>query len=140
EFDQHAAASGAPVVVVGIELSARRARVRARIRLEYLGGLGIDNHDAVARPGAAAEKAAGLADGAAIGACELPGRVARHHLAGERLDLADLLVARAPDEAVRIERHVADRRRVHLLGDLPGDALEVLGLGIEAIDVVAPVL
>ncbi len=140
ELHQHAAAAGGPVVVVGVEFAARRPRIGARVRLEHFPGLGVHDDDAVARPGAAAEVAAILAHGAAVGAGKLLGRIARHQGAGERVDLAHQLVARSPKETVGIERDVADRRRVHRLADLPGDALEVAVLRVEAIDVMPPVL
>src|SRR5262249_45892894 len=102
ELHQHAAAAGAPIVAVGIELAGRRAGIGAAVGLEPLAGLGVHHHQAVARPGAAAEIAPVLAHGAAVGAGELLEHEARHVVAGERVDLGDLLLARAPEEAVGI--------------------------------------
>src|SRR6185312_9403642 len=127
ELDQLAAATAGPVIVVQIELAARRAGIEAGVGLPDLAALGVGNDHAVARPGAAAEKAAVGADRAAIGAGEFLGDDAVHLGAGQRVDLADFAVARLPDVAVGIERIIAAHRRVERFLDLPGNPLERAG-------------
>src|SRR5262249_27749353 len=137
---QHAAAPGATVVVDGIEPATRRTRIRARVGLEHLAGLGVDHDHAVAWPGAAAVVTAVRAHGGAVGAGEFLGRILEHGIAGLRADLADGAVARLPDVAVRVECVVAAHRRVRRLLHLPDDAPELACLRVEPPDVVRPVL
>src|SRR5262249_16282340 len=139
EFHQHAAAAARPVIALRIELAARRPAMMAAVGLEHLAGPGVGDDDAVTRPGPAAEIAAVPAHRAAIGAGKLFRGIAPPDVAGERIDLGHRLAARAPDEAVGVDGVVAAHRRVHRLRYLPLDALELLGLRIEAPDAVLPV-
>src|SRR5262249_14840376 len=135
EFHQHAAATRRPVIAVGIELAARRTGTGTGVGLEHFAGLRVDYHQAVAWPGATAEIAPILPQGAAVGAGEFFQRVTRDEIAGKGIDLADLPLARPPDKTFGVERDVADRGRVRDLRHLPRNALELAGFRVEAIDV-----
>src|SRR5204863_5528401 len=86
ELDQGAAAAGRPVIAGGVELAARRARIRAGVGFVHFAGLAVVDDDAVARPGTAAEVTVIPAQGAAIGGGELLGLDGQHLAAVAAVD------------------------------------------------------
>src|SRR5215471_10284275 len=139
ELDKQSTAAPRPIIPEGIELAARGPAVRTGVGLEDFARFGVDHDHAVAWPGAAAEIAAVVAHRAAVSLCEFLGRIILHHFTGERVDLADVLAAHAPDKAFGVERVIAAHRCVDRLGNVPMHAAELVGLGIKPPNIVSPV-